>query len=140
MKFEEIEFVNGVIFLQAFYYLNMTKTLYMENPFELILERLESIEKLLKNHHGYEPIITPAQQVKEILTIEDASDFLCLSKSSIYKRTSGWTIPFYKVGKTLYFKRTELMEWIDKHKVRTREDIEDEARANLTRPRTYRRK
>lgn len=112
----------------------------MENPFELLLERLESIEKLLKNHHGYEPIITPAQQVKEILTIEDASDFLCLSKSSIYKRTSGWTIPFYKVGKTLYFKRTELIEWIDKHKVRTREEIEQEARANLPLPRTYRRK
>jgi hypothetical protein len=52
----------------------------------------------------------------------------------------GWTIPHYKVGKTLYFKRTELIEWIEKHRVRTRKEIEQEALANLSRSRTYRRK
>jgi hypothetical protein len=34
------------------------------------------------------------------------------------------TIPHYKVGKKLYFKRTDLIEWIEKHRVKTREDIE----------------
>jgi hypothetical protein len=51
-----------------------------------------------------------------------------------------WTIPHYKLGKKIYFKRSDLIEWINKHRVRTREEIEQEALANLTRPRTYRRK
>lgn len=112
----------------------------MENPFELILNKLESIEKLLKNQQRNEPIITPTQPLKEILSINEAAVLLCQSKSAIYKRTMGWTIPHYKVGKTLYFKRTELIEWIDKHRVRSREDIEQDALLELSKPKTYRRK
>lgn len=112
----------------------------MENPFELILEKLNSIENLLKHQKGIESIITTTQPLKEVLTLNEAADFLCQSKSSLYKKTMNWTIPHYKVGKKLYFKRTDLIEWIEKHRVKTREDIEREASAYLSKPRTYRRK
>ena len=51
-----------------------------------------------------------------------------------------WTIPHYKVGKKLYFKRTDLIVWIEKHRVKTREDIEQEALAYISKRRTYKRK
>ena len=59
----------------------------MENPFELILEKLNSIETLLKHQKGIEPITTKTQPFKEVMTFNDAAEFLCQSKSSLYKRT-----------------------------------------------------
>lgn len=112
----------------------------MENPFELILEKLNSIENLLKHQKGFEPIITSTQPIKDVLTLNEAAEFLCQSKSTLYKRTMEWTIPHYKVGKKLYFKRTDLIEWIEKHRVKTREDIEREALAYISKRRTYKRK
>lgn len=112
----------------------------MENPFELIIEKLNSIENLLKHLIGIEPIISITQQLKEVLTLNEAAEFLCQSKSTLYKRTMEWTIPHYKVGKKLYFKRTDLIEWIEKHRVKKREDIEQEALAYISKRRTYKRK
>jgi excisionase family DNA binding protein len=111
----------------------------MENPFELILEKLNSIENLLKHQKGIEPIITPTQPLKEVLTLKEAAEFLCQSKSSLYKKTMNWTIPHYKIGGTIFFKRAELFEWIEKHRVKTREEIEREALENIPPPRSYRR-
>lgn len=46
---------------------------------------------------------------KNVLSFEEASRFLNLSKSYLYKLTSGNLIPHYKPqGKRLYFEKTEL--------------------------------
>ena len=46
---------------------------------------------------------------KNVLSFEEASRFLNLSKSYLYKLTSGNLIPHYKPqGKMLYFERAEL--------------------------------
>ena len=47
-----------------------------------------------------------------------------------------WTIPHYKVGKKLYIKRTYLIEWKEKHRVKTREEIEQEPSAYISKRRT----
>ena len=112
----------------------------MENPFELILEKLNAIENLLKHQKGIEPIITTTQTLKDVLTMNEAADFLCQSKSSLYKKTADWTIPHYKIGGTLFFKRSELFEWIEKHKIKTRDEIEQEAIENLSKTRTNKHK
>ncbi len=110
----------------------------MENPFEVILEKLRSIESLLIEQNGRTVNTIEADPQKDILTISDATEYLNLSKSAIYKMTSKLTIPFYKVGKKVYFKRIELLEWIVKHRVKTREDIEKEAIQYLSRsPKRY---
>jgi excisionase family DNA binding protein len=55
----------------------------------------------------------------EILNIEGASEFLSLAKPTIYTLTSKSKIPFFKKGKKLYFKRSELLEWIEQGKQKT---------------------
>jgi len=92
----------------------------MENPFEIILEKLRSIESLLIEQNGRTVNNIEADPQKDILTISDAAEYLNLSKSALYKMTSKLAIPFYKVGKKIYFKHTELLEWIEKHRAKTR--------------------
>ena len=55
---------------------------------------------------------------KTYLTVPEASVYLSLSESSIYKMTSQRFIPFYKPsGRKILFRKTELIEWIEKSKV-----------------------
>lgn len=57
---------------------------------------------------------------KEILTLDETAKLLSLSKSALYKLTSGKEIPFYvPFGKIIYFRRSELENWIfnDKNKL-----------------------
>jgi len=65
---------------------------------------------------------------KNVLSFEEASTFLNLSKSYLYKLTSGGLIPHYKPqGKMLYFEREQLENWLRQNPVRTQAQVEDEA-------------
>lgn len=65
---------------------------------------------------------------KNVLSFEEASRFLNLSKSYLYKLTSGNLIPHYKPqGKMLYFEKTELETWFRQNPVKTRAQTEAEA-------------
>jgi excisionase family DNA binding protein len=49
----------------------------------------------------------------EILSLSEASEFLKLSKSCVYKLTSAKKIPhFVPGGKRIYFKKSDLENWI----------------------------
>lgn len=95
----------------------------MENPFEIILEKLDRIEKAISAINTTNPIQinNPPMDVK-ILSV-----YLKLSISAIYKLTSTSEIPHYKSGKRLYFKKEDIDEWIFSHRIKTRDDIEKEA-------------
>lgn len=65
---------------------------------------------------------------KNVLNFEEASRFLNLSKSYLYKLTSGNLIPHYKPqGKMLYFEKTELEAWLRQNPIRTQAQTEAEA-------------
>lgn len=65
---------------------------------------------------------------KNVLSFEEASRFLNLSKSYLYKLTSGNLIPHYKPqGKMLYFEKTELEAWLRQNPIRTHAQTEAEA-------------
>lgn len=65
---------------------------------------------------------------KETLTLEEASVYSVISKSYIYKLTSAGAIPHYKPeGKTIYFDRAELDSWLKRNRVKTVQEIEQEA-------------
>lgn len=67
-------------------------------------------------------------RTKNELSFEEASRFLNLSKSYLYKLTSGNLIPHYKPqGKMLYFEREELEAWLRRNPIKTRTQIEAEA-------------
>ena len=74
--------------------------------------------------------IPPSQP--EILTIEQTSKLLNLAKPTIYTLTSKCKIPHFKKGKKLYFKRSELMEWIEGGKQKTISDERKEMDDYLT--------
>ena len=73
---------------------------------------------------------------KNVLSFEEASRFLNLSKSYLYKLTSGNLIPHYKPqGKMLYFEKTELEAWLRQNPIRTQAQTEAEAQTYvLARP------
>jgi excisionase family DNA binding protein len=69
---------------------------------------------------------------KEILTVDEASQYLGISKSNLYKKTSAQKIPHYKPeGKIIYFRRNELDAWMLRNRQSTIEEITDKA-ASLT--------
>ena len=49
---------------------------------------------------------------KELLSIQEASDYLDISKSALYKKTSKKELPFYKFGKIIFFNKQELKDFI----------------------------
>ena len=65
---------------------------------------------------------------KNIFSFDEASRFLNLSKSYLYKLTSGNLIPHYKPqGKMLYFEKEELEMWLRQNPVKTQMQIAKEA-------------
>jgi excisionase family DNA binding protein len=99
----------------------------MENPFEIINERLNRIEYMLNdlakiNYSRSEKEIAN----DEIFTIEKVAKYLNLSVPTIYGYVHRRQIPHYKLGKRLYFKKAEILELIDKKKIKTTEEIEAE--------------
>ena len=86
----------------------------MENQ---ILEKLSKIESLYSQ-----------QQTMDILSFKEACKYLNLSASYLYKLTHKQQIPFYKPnGKKIYFKRSELEAWLLRNRVKTTDEIEQDA-------------
>ncbi len=78
---------------------------------------------------------------KEILTFEEACIYLGRSTSFMYKLTSGRLIPYYVPnGKLIYFKRTELDEWVLHNKRNSIEEIEQEGEMLLMKRKSKRNK
>lgn len=85
------------------------------------LESMQSIEERLTNLERIN------QGAKTILTLEEVAKYTNYSKSYIYKLTSRREIPCYKPnGKQLYFKRTEIDEWLLTNREMTNKEIESE--------------
>lgn len=53
----------------------------------------------------------------QLMTIEEASVFLNLKVSKIRKDIFNRTIPYYKIGSLIRFKKDELIKWLDKKMV-----------------------
>ena len=69
---------------------------------------------------------------KNVLSFEEASKFLNLSKSYLYKLTSAGLIPHYKPqGKMIYFEKDILEEWLRQNPVKTQAQIAQEAQQYL---------
>lgn len=79
----------------------------MENPFELILERLDRIEKSIEQLSANGPLAN----INNPMDVKDLSAYLKISASTIYKFTSTRSIPYYKNDKRLFFKREEINDW-----------------------------
>ncbi len=65
-------------------------------------------------------------QNEEVIPLNEAAEFLRVSKSCLYKKTSQKQIPYYKPPgcKRIYFRKKELEEWLLSNKVKTVAELE----------------
>lgn len=97
----------------------------MENPFELLNNRLARIETLLQNIYTKGNALDTIEVAPKILTTQTVADYLNLSTSCIYKLTSSREIPHSKRGKRLYFDKNEIDQWVMENKCVTNKEIQD---------------
>ncbi len=74
-----------------------------------------------------------AFETKQVLNVDEASKFLGFTKNTLYRLLSDKAIPHYKPrNKTIFFKRDELEKWALRGRVKTFEEIEQEAKDYCT--------
>ncbi|GEM_PF-1689861 len=98
---------------------------------ELSKESLVAFAHLLITANGVKKKDTSDEE--EILTIEEASTFIKLAKQTCYQLCSKKAIPHYKRNKRLYFKKSELLKWLEEGKQEVQEEDDNEVRAYLHR-------
>ena len=74
----------------------------------------------------------PTNQPEQLLTVQEAAEFLNLAVATIYTKVSRNELPVMKIGKQLYFSSSELMALLKKGRVKTNAEIKQEADAYLS--------
>lgn len=75
-----------------------------------------------------EELETMVYQSKNVLTFNEASKFIGISKSYLYKLTSAGLIPHYKPsGKMIFFEKSALERWMRQNPISTIEMVGDMA-------------
>lgn len=83
-------------------------------------ERLERIERLM--------VIS----MKNVLTVADAALMIGISESRVRHLTSERSLPFYKNGKSTYFKKSEIEDWMLKKRIPSKAEIDSIASTYCT--------
>ena len=80
-----------------------------------ILERLKAIEEKDENS-------------KSFMSSVELAEYLNIAKSQTYKLVQAREIPYYRPNsKRIYFKRTEVDGWVEKHRYKSQSEIDHEA-------------
>ncbi len=81
----------------------------MENPFEIILEKLNSIEVQLKELKEQQK-----QEYKdELMDIIELGQYINYQKTSIYGLVQKRKIPFIKASGKLHFRKNDIDQWLN---------------------------
>lgn len=69
---------------------------------------------------------------KAMLTANETCNYLGIAKSYLYKLTHRKAIPHYKpFGKLIYFKLSEVDEWLERNRISTEEELNEQANKYL---------
>ena len=104
----------------------------MNNPFEVIEARLSNIENLILDLKHQPKTLAPLEQPEQLLTVQEAAQFLNLTTPTIYSKVSKGELPVMKRSKRLYFSSTELMEYLKEGRKKSNTEIDKEADAYLS--------
>jgi excisionase family DNA binding protein len=99
----------------------------LPNAVTQLLEKLDRIERMMTLRKGE----SLNEEVDKLLTVEEAAQFLHLSKPTIYSKVSRGELPYMKSSKRLYFSKVELTEYIKKGRIKTNDEVKDDAHNNL---------
>lgn len=100
----------------------------LPNAVTMLTKEVSELKSLLIEKQEQQP----TQQPEQLLTIQEAAEFLSLSVPTIYSKVSKGELPVMKRSKRLYFSRTELLEYVKAGKQKTNAEIEAEAEAYLS--------
>lgn len=93
-----------------------------------LFDKLSNIENLLMQKGGD---VLP--ETDELLTVEQAAEFLSLSKPTVYGLISKGEIPVMKRSKRCYFSKIELMNYLKLGRRKSNAEIEAIADQHMTR-------
>lgn len=69
---------------------------------------------------------------KEILNLEEASAFLGIARSTLYKMTHQNRLPYFKpAGKLIFFEKRALLDWVRGSKAMSEDELKAEAGQRL---------
>ncbi len=98
----------------------------MNIPIEQILTKLDQLGEEIKKIREQLPELK--SEAKEWLNLSEASALLGIKPATIYSMTSKRALPFYKKGKLLRFRQTELLAYLNNSAVPTISVIKDNLR------------
>jgi hypothetical protein len=76
----------------------------MENPFEIILEKLNSIEKAIEKLNA-----SSNNDVDTLLSRAEACELLKINLTSLWKHTKSGRLTSYGIGNRVYYKKGEVL-------------------------------
>jgi excisionase family DNA binding protein len=102
----------------------------MPDAISRMSKQLDEIKDFLIEQGDMKP--EPAPEQNELLTIDEASILLHLTKPTIYTKTSKGELPgVCKQGKRLYFDKQVLTDWIRSGRKKTSAEVEADAESYL---------
>ena len=108
----------------------MHKTVLISLPLEdLQTVIIDCVNSCLKNNKQESKL---TKQPEQLLTVQEAAQFLNLSVPTIYSKVSKGELPVMKRSKRLYFSSTELMQYLKAGRKKSNAEIEQEAKAYLS--------
>lgn len=88
------------------------------------------IQQAVRRVMNESPVIAGDQE-EEILSIQQAADFLRLTVPTLYTLNSKGEVPSCKRGKRLYFSKADLVNWVKEGRRKTVSEIDAEAGSYL---------
>ena len=109
---------------------DMDKTVLISLPIEdLQTVIIDCVNSCLRNNKQESK--APTDQPEQLLTIQEAAEFLSLTVPTMYSKVSKGELPVMKRSKRLYFSRTELLEYVKAGRKKSNAEIEQEAKEYL---------
>ena len=104
----------------------------MHNPFEILDARLANIEEILLDLRNAgkrfgEGVHPQGNAVGRTLNINQAGEFVGLTRQTLYRKTSANEIPHFKKAGRVFFDRKELEDWLLSHKVPSKIEFKKQA-------------
>tara|TARA_B110000046_G_scaffold12569_1_gene12425 strand:- start:4304 stop:4654 length:351 start_codon:yes stop_codon:yes gene_type:complete len=100
----------------------------LPNAVTMLTKEVSELKRLLIEKQEQAPTTQPEQ----LLTIQEAAEFLSLTVPTMYSKVSKGELPVMKRSKRLYFSRTELMAYLKEGRKKSNAEIEQEAEAYLS--------
>ncbi|WP_319479729.1 helix-turn-helix domain-containing protein [uncultured Draconibacterium sp.] len=102
-------------------------TICLEVPENKIKEFIEEAvsKQLLKNSKDIAP---PA-----IFSVKQLAKYIGMAEVSVYKKVRETSIPFFKVGRKVLFRKNEIDSWLEGHRVFTTKEFIDDVESESSR-------